>query len=159
MITGAAIVAEARTWINTPYHHQAALKGIGCDCIGLVSGVAEALGLPEAAAWRNDLRFRGYSQTPVPALLLQACDTYLDKITVAQARLGDILLFAHMRQPMHFGIISQERHEEMVLCRTPTLMPLSVIHSYIPVGRVTENSIDAKWLARVIGAYRYRGKV
>ena len=38
----AAIVFEARNWIGTPYRHQASLKGIGCDCLGLVRGV-----------WRN----------------------------------------------------------------------------------------------------------
>ncbi len=34
-----AIVAEARSWIGTPYRHGAALKGSGCDCLGLVRGV------------------------------------------------------------------------------------------------------------------------
>src|SRR3972149_717145 len=38
-ITPETIVAVARTWIGTPYHHQAALKGVGCDCLGFVRGV------------------------------------------------------------------------------------------------------------------------
>ncbi|MBN8919523.1 MAG: C40 family peptidase [Rhizobiales bacterium] len=38
-----AIVAEARSWIGTPYRHQASLKGVGCDCLGLVRGVWRAL--------------------------------------------------------------------------------------------------------------------
>ena len=29
----------ARGWIGTPYRHQASLKGVGCDCLGLVRGV------------------------------------------------------------------------------------------------------------------------
>ena len=33
------IVAAARSWIGTPYRHQASLKGVGCDCLGLVRGV------------------------------------------------------------------------------------------------------------------------
>jgi len=33
------VVAEARAWIGTPYAHQASLKGIGCDCLGLLRGV------------------------------------------------------------------------------------------------------------------------
>ena len=33
------IVAAARTWIGTPYRHQASLKGVGCDCLGLLRGV------------------------------------------------------------------------------------------------------------------------
>ena len=38
-LTRAAIVAEARAWIGTPYRHQASLKGIGCDCLGLLRGI------------------------------------------------------------------------------------------------------------------------
>ena len=37
------IVAEARSWIGTPYRHQASLKGVGCDCLGLVRGVWRAV--------------------------------------------------------------------------------------------------------------------
>ena len=36
------IVCEARRWIGTPYRHQASLKGVGCDCLGLVRGVWRA---------------------------------------------------------------------------------------------------------------------
>lgn len=51
-VTRAAIVAEARSWLGTPYRHQASLKGVGCDCLGLVRGIWRAcLGdEPEALA-------------------------------------------------------------------------------------------------------------
>ena len=35
----AAIIAAARSWIGTPYRHQASLRGVGCDCLGLIRGV------------------------------------------------------------------------------------------------------------------------
>ena len=38
-LTRAAVIAEARSWIGTPYRHQASVKGAGCDCLGLVRGV------------------------------------------------------------------------------------------------------------------------
>ena len=38
-----AIVHEARRWIGTPFRHQASLKGVGCDCLGLVRGVWRAV--------------------------------------------------------------------------------------------------------------------
>jgi NlpC/P60 family putative phage cell wall peptidase len=41
-ITADSVVAEARSWIGTPYQHQASLKGVGCDCLGLVRGVWRA---------------------------------------------------------------------------------------------------------------------
>lgn len=37
------VVELARTWLGTPYHHQASVKGVGVDCIGLVRGVYREL--------------------------------------------------------------------------------------------------------------------
>jgi len=42
-ITRAQIVDEARSWIGTRYRHQASVKGVGCDCLGLVRGVWRGL--------------------------------------------------------------------------------------------------------------------
>ena len=33
------VVAAAREWLGTPFHHQARLRGVGVDCVGLVIGV------------------------------------------------------------------------------------------------------------------------
>jgi NlpC/P60 family putative phage cell wall peptidase len=41
--TRSAIVAEARAFIGTPYRHQGSLRGVGCDCLGLVRGVWRAV--------------------------------------------------------------------------------------------------------------------
>lgn len=41
-VTRSALVTEARSWIGTPYLHQASLKNVGCDCLGLVRGVWRA---------------------------------------------------------------------------------------------------------------------
>ncbi len=48
--TRAAIVVTARLWIGTPYLHQASLRGIGCDCLGLLRGVWRDLYGPEPEA-------------------------------------------------------------------------------------------------------------
>ena len=48
-ITRSRIVAIARGWLGTPYHHGASLKGAGTDCLGLVRGIWRELhgGEPE----------------------------------------------------------------------------------------------------------------
>ena len=33
------IIAEAQSWLGTPYRHQASLEGVGADCLGLIRGV------------------------------------------------------------------------------------------------------------------------
>jgi len=44
MITREAIVSEALSWCGTPWHHEAALKGIGVDCAQLLRIVLVNLG-------------------------------------------------------------------------------------------------------------------
>ncbi len=85
------IVAEALTWCGTPYRHQGSIKGVGCDCLGLVRGV-----------WRNVI---GPEPAPVPAYtadwaescgieqLAEAGRRYLVAKAVEEAESGDVVLF------------------------------------------------------------------
>lgn len=41
----AAVVAEARTWLRTPYHSMGRVKGAGCDCYTLLLEVFGKVGL------------------------------------------------------------------------------------------------------------------
>ena len=43
-----ALVDAARSWLNTPYHHKARVKGAGVDCAQLLIGVYTDAGLIEA---------------------------------------------------------------------------------------------------------------
>ena len=58
-------VAEARAWLDTPFHHQASIKGAGCDCIGLIKGVGVALKLVDYdPASAQAQAFANYSMLP-----------------------------------------------------------------------------------------------
>ena len=41
----AAVVAEAQSWLRTPYHHMARVKGAGADCLTLLAEVYERAGV------------------------------------------------------------------------------------------------------------------
>lgn len=41
----ASVVSHARSWVGTPYHHHARLKGVGVDCAQLLCAVYEAAGV------------------------------------------------------------------------------------------------------------------
>jgi NlpC/P60 family putative phage cell wall peptidase len=89
--TRAAIIAEAQSWIGTPYRHQASLKGVGCDCLGLVRGVWRALygGEPEATpAYSPDWAEAGGAEA-----LAAAAARHLIPVAAADAAPGDVLLF------------------------------------------------------------------
>ena len=41
----AAVVAEAKSWLNTPFHHMGRIRGAGVDCLMLLAEVYEAGGI------------------------------------------------------------------------------------------------------------------
>lgn len=144
MIRRADLIAEARTWLGTPWIHQASLKGVGSDCIGLVLGVAMACGVPNAAAFKADPRFQGYGRQPDPRMLLKACAEYFDPVDPAQAQVGDVLLIRYAEEPMHFALVT-------------SLDPPYMIHALGSLGRVAEHGLDAVWRSRVMRAFAYKG--
>jgi NlpC/P60 family putative phage cell wall peptidase len=85
------IVTEPRTWIGTPYRHQASLKGIGCDCLGLLRGVWRTvmgtepeLPPPYAPDWAEANRAE---------VLRDAARRHLLEIEPDAYQPGDVLLF------------------------------------------------------------------
>src|SRR3989304_3767226 len=90
--TSNLIIAEARSWIGTPYRHQASLKGVGCDCLGLVRGVWRALNGPEpeaAPAYTADWAEAGGNES----LAAAAAARHLLPVELANVSPGDVLLF------------------------------------------------------------------
>jgi NlpC/P60 family putative phage cell wall peptidase len=133
---------EARSWIGTRWVHQACVKGIGADCIGLIAGVAAALGSTEAARFLRTPEWRNYGRHPLPAFMFGVCDQLMDRIEIDSAIHADVLVFRCGKHPMHFGIIT---------CHA------TMIHSWLMARRVCEHRIDAAWRSRIERAYRIRG--
>ena len=48
----ARVIAIARAWLGTPYHDQASLRGVGCDCLGLARGVWREVVGPEPVVFQ-----------------------------------------------------------------------------------------------------------
>jgi NlpC/P60 family putative phage cell wall peptidase len=85
------VVTEALTWLGTPYRHQASLKGVGCDCLGLVRGVWRALygTEPEAMpAYTPD-----WAEARGEETLADAASRHMAVVTIEGAAAGDVLLF------------------------------------------------------------------
>lgn len=125
-LTRAAVVAEARSWIGTPYHHAADVKDHGVDCAMLLVRVYCDLGLvepfdprPYTRDWflhRNEERYLGF-------LLARSEE-------VRWPGLGDIILFRMGRCFAHAGIVSR-------------VDPLNIVHAFANSGRVVEDIVHA----------------
>ena len=120
----AAVVAEARSYLGTSYHHAASLKGVGIDCAMILVRVFCDLGLvppfdprPYVKDWmmhRDDERYLGF-------LLARARE-------VAEPQPGDVVLFRVGRCFAHGGIVTATD-------------PMTLVHAYAPAGCVVEERL------------------
>ena len=135
-----AVIAEAKTWLNTPYHHQACIKGVGVDCAMLLVAVYRACGLipaidprPYSPQWmlhREQEQFLGWiaqhgdeTATPSP---------------------GDILVWRFGRTYSHGAIVIDTDG--------------TIVHAYQQARCVTlGNRSDSELAHRPMKAYCVRG--
>ena len=95
MPTRDEIVAAARGWIGTPYRHQGALKGVGCDCLGLILGAWRELGGGfDGAVPRYT---PDWAEANGRETLAEGFRAHLMEIDPGKAEAGDIVLF-HWRK-------------------------------------------------------------
>jgi NlpC/P60 family putative phage cell wall peptidase len=139
MATRAELVAEALSWVGTPFVHQGAAKGVGCDCVGLIKGVAQSCGL------YRDAQLPPYLRVPDPKQMHQIMLAYLDPIPYAERALADILHF-------RFGDF-EATHIGMIVCLDPYFM----VHAWSRQGvnEVRQTRVDRFW--NIAGCYRLRG--
>ena len=140
-LTRTAIITEARSWIGTPYRHQASLKGVGCDCLGLVRGVWRAVigEEPERAPTYS----RDWAEASGAETFAHAARKHLVEIDPAQVQPGDVLLFRYApRYPAKYAAI----------ITAPELM----VHAHDGAA-VAEVAIAPWWRRRIAYAFRFPG--
>jgi NlpC/P60 family putative phage cell wall peptidase len=137
----AAIVQQARTWLGTPYQHQARCKGAGVDCVGLVIGVASALGL-------SAFNTHCYGRVPSGRMMLELLGEHAIQVDHRAPWLpGQILALRFDSEPQHVAILADIAGTDQ----------LSMIHAYSHAGNVTEHRLAEVWRARVMARYEFPG--
>ena len=136
------VVAAARGWLGTPYRHQAACRGAGCDCLGLVRGIwREIYGAePQAAPPYSP----DWGEPQGHEALWQAAARYLRERAPGEAtEAGDLLLFRMRERGLakHLGIRAEDPRG------TPTF-----VHSMSGRG-VVESPLSAPWARRVVAHF------
>ena len=87
----AEIVELARAWIGTPYHHQASLRGVGADCVGLLRGLWREIHGTEAE--RPPAYSRDWAEASGRETLLAAAERHLVRVPIGERAAGDVLVF------------------------------------------------------------------
>ena len=133
------VVAVARSWLGTPYHDQASLRGVGCDCLGLARGV-----------WREvvgDEPFpippysRDWGETGPREVLADGARRMMPEIALADTGPGALILFRMTPHAIakHVGILTR---------------PDSFIHAYERLG-VIEEVLTPTWRRRIAFAFLF----
>lgn len=128
-----AVVAAARRWLGTPYHDQASVRGVGCDCLGLIRGVWRELYGPEPLPIPPYSRDWGETGSREP--LAEAARRVMIELPNAEIASGALLLFR-----MRAGAVAKH-------CGIVT-MPDRFIHAYERSG-VVDVQLDGAWRRRV----------
>lgn len=137
----ALIIREALDWLGTPYQHQASLKGVGCDCLGLVRGVWRAVygGEPEdAPPYTPD-----WAEATGRETLAMAARRHMAAVPVEEARGGDAILFRWRANlpAKHIGILIDER---------------SFVHAQQGAA-VSHVALSPWWRRRIACAFQFPG--
>jgi NlpC/P60 family putative phage cell wall peptidase len=142
---GPRAVEIARGWLGTPYRHQAAMRGAGADCLGLIRGV-----------WRE---MYGEEPERVPAYspdwacpdaretLLEAAARHLHRRAPSEeGAAGDVLLFRVRERgaARHLGIAAMRADGP------------SFIHAMCGHG-VIESAFTHAWARRVVARFTFPG--
>jgi NlpC/P60 family putative phage cell wall peptidase len=139
MSTANEVVDIAKSWLGTPYRHQASLKKVGCDCLGLVRGVwRECVGdEPEVApAYSPD-----WAEADGLEVLADAASRHMQAVALNDVQAGDVVLF---RWKQHLPA----KHAGIATSAT------TMIHAQEGVG-VVEISLSKWWLRRLVFAFRF----
>ena len=144
------LISEARSWLGVKFAHQGRSKLTGCDCIGLIIGVAGALALrSKCGKFITACDYLNYSPLPSDNKLEQELNAHLHyrgkDLSVAVP--GDIALLAFAKNPQHLAIIGDACYDGV--------MAQTLIHAYSGVGSVCEHRLDARWGRRVVGVYGF----
>lgn len=133
------VVAVARSWLGTPYHDQASLRGVGCDCLGLARGVwREVVG---AESFPIPAYSRDWGETGPREVLAEGARRMMVEIAVPDAVPGALILFRMTPRAIakHVGILTG---------------PDSFIHAYERLG-VVEEILTQTWRRRIAFAFLF----
>lgn len=139
-VSRAQIVAEAFKWEKTPYHHQASLRGVGVDCLGLLRGVY--VGIYGTEPEKPPPYSPSWGEADVQELLLNAAQKYLLPTDYEGWKMGDVLIFRvkNSKSAKHCAIVVDDDR---------------MIHAISQRGVMVTNI--GVWASQVAGVFKFPG--
>jgi NlpC/P60 family putative phage cell wall peptidase len=134
------VVDEARSWIGTPYRHQASIKSVACDCLGLVRGVWRGLYGCEPEALKP--YSADWAEAGGADALLEAARRHFIQKPIADMTGGDVILLRWKpgHSVKHLGILVSDQ---------------AFIHAY-EGHAVMISALVPQWRGRIAGVFSFK---
>lgn len=131
------VQAEARSWLGTPYHPRAGVKGVGCDCAYLLLKVYETVGLAppiDPGPYRSGMAMLRSGER----MYLGLVEQFAVRRDPPRPQPGDVVLFRFVRLT-HGGIVDEWPY---------------FIHAFHPYSQVVRSSVqDPYFVKRTEGVW------
>ena len=132
-----AILQEAESWLRTPFHHRAMIKGVGVDCAHFILAVyTKAAGIEpfEVEQYPPDWHFHRSEERFIATI-----EKYFAKVEIPLP--GDVAMWKFGRCFSHGSIVIEWPR---------------IIHAYVGMGVVHARATDAELAGREITFWRLR---
>lgn len=127
------LIAEARTWLGVPFHHQGRVK-TGVDCAGVIVVPAQAINLEVTDQV-------GYSRTP-SGVLQSEIAKQMTRVKLFDMQPGDVLLMS-WAEPQHLALVTG-------------VNPLIILHAFAQAKKVVEHQVDQNMFKNISAVYRFK---
>lgn len=136
-----ALLAEAESWVGTPFCAHARLKQAGVDCVNLAAGIYQACGLSKEFAFPQYQMDRGShcSESLVIPWLEKSARFLPVQARVGELMPGDLVVFKVGQTTHHVGV---------------ALGPDFFIHVWQRHVAMKSNLTDSTWAKRLAAIYR-----
>jgi NlpC/P60 family putative phage cell wall peptidase len=133
------IVAEAMSWLGTPYHHHASQKGLGVDCVHLLCAVYEACGVMppfDPGHYPVDWHMHRSEEPDLQGLEKQGV------VRTGAPHVGDVAIFRFGRTFSHAGVYVARNQ---------------IIHAYKGAGVILTRISEEPLRGRICQSYSIEG--
>lgn len=150
------VIKLAQSWAGTPYHHQQSVKGAGCDCLGLVRGVYEAL--YHQSTKIHTPYTRDWAEASGEESLIQAARDHLLEVASGNVGQGHHADHSPQRPKPHHqpGDVLIFRFRKWMIAKHAAIQTSEqqMIHA-IEGAPVTEVSLSPWWRRHIAAVFRF----
>jgi hypothetical protein len=135
-----AVIAEAESWLKTPFHLNACIKGVGVDCGRFVHQVLVNCGL--ITGQQLPVVLEGFNLHRNEEILLGILQQVCHEVKGREPLPGDIVVYRYGRLACHLAFVKE--------------WPI-IIHAFTGCCVMEDNGAEQELIKRLTGVYSVWG--